>query len=191
MSAAEVDAHLDTFPEPQAAALRATRDLIAKELPGGEQVISYAMPTFKIDGIAVVGIEGFAAHNSLFPYSGSVLALIEAEHADWIAGKGTVRFPIDKPFPAPLLTRVLALRIEEINASFPKKNGQVREFHSNGFLKAKGRQDADGNPHGRWQWWRSDGSLMRTGSFRNGVRTGEWLDYDRGAVIPPQARPGA
>ena len=182
MSAAEVDAHLEAFPDRQSAALRATRDLIATALPGAEQVLSYGMPTFKIDGVAVVGIEGFAAHNSLFPYSGDVLRLIETEHADWIAGKGTVRFPQDEPFPAGMLKRIIALRIDEINASYPKKNGQVREFYRNGVLKAKGRLDAEGNLHGHWEWWRSDGSLMRTGSFRNGARTGAWLTYDGAEV---------
>ena len=179
MSAADVDAHLERFAGAQAAALRKTRDLIAKALPGAEQVISYGMPTFKIDGVAVVGIEGFKQHNSLFPYSGEVLRLIEAEHADWVAAKGTVRFPMDRPFPAPLLKKVLALRIAEINASYPKKNGQTKEFYSNGVLKLKGRITPEGKMHGAWQWFRRDGSLMRSGSFRDEVQVGEWVTYDR------------
>lgn len=176
---ADVDAHLERFPAAQADALRRTRDLIARALPGAEQVISYGMPTFKIDGVAVVGIEGFKQHNSLFPYSGDVLGLIAQEHPDWVAAKGTIHFPIDRPFPAGLLKRVLALRIAEINASYPKKNGQTKEFYDNGVLKLKGRTTAEGKMHGAWHWFRRDGSLMRAGSFRDEVQVGDWVTYDR------------
>jgi len=36
-----------------------------------------------------------------------------------------------------------------------------------------------GGLHGRWQWWRKDGSLLRSGSFDRGRQVGEWTTYDR------------
>ena len=183
MTVAEIDAHLAKFSGPQATALVGTRDRIAAALPGAEQVIAYGMPTFKIDGDTVVGFEGFRAHNSLFPYSGEVVAMVADEVPDWQVSKGTIQFPFDQVFPTKLLRRVLATRIEEINASYPKKSGVSKVFYDNGRLKAKGRMRS-GELHGAWQWWRRDGSLMRMGSFRNGVRVGEWVTYDRtGAVV--------
>lgn len=178
-----VDAHLTTFDGPQRRALERTRAAIATALPGAEQVISYGMPTFKVDGIAVVGFDGFTGHNSLFPYSGSVIELLSAEIPDQVTSKGTVRFPVDEPFPAPLLKRILAVRIAEINATFPKRSGEVKEFYDNGRLKLAGRM-RDDQMHGAWRWYRRDGSLMRTGSFRAGTQTGTWTTYDRaGAVV--------
>jgi uncharacterized protein YdhG (YjbR/CyaY superfamily) len=173
-----VDAHLATFPQAQRAALERTRATIAAALPGAEQVISYGMPTFKVEGVAVVGFEGFKAHNSLFPYSGSVIELLASEIPDQVTSKGTVQFPPDTPFPAPLLKRILQVRIAEINASYPKRSGEVKAFYDNGRLKLSGRM-RDGQMHGTWRWFRRDGSLMRTGSFRLGEQTGAWTTFDR------------
>ena len=178
MSAHPVDAHLARFAGAQAQALQTTRERIAAALPGAEQVIAYGMPTFKVDGVAVVGFDGFKAHNSLFPYSGGVVALVADARPEWAVSKGTIQFPLAEPFPGPLLKRVLALRIDEINAGYPKRGGETKEFYDNGRLKLAGRVRA-GQLHGAWRWWRRDGSLMRTGSFRDGVQTGEWTTYDR------------
>jgi uncharacterized protein YdhG (YjbR/CyaY superfamily) len=173
-----VDAHLARFTGPQAKALQTTRERIAAALPGAVQVISYGMPTFKVDGVAVVGFDGFKGHNSLFPYSGSVVALVADARPQWAVSRGTIQFPVAQAFPAALLRRVIATRIAEINAGYPKSGGQTKEFYDNGRLKASGRMRA-GQLHGAWRWWRRDGSLMRTGSFRDGARAGEWTTYDR------------
>jgi uncharacterized protein YdhG (YjbR/CyaY superfamily) len=152
-----IDAHLERFDETQRAALTATVETIRKALPGAIEVISYAMPTFKLEdakGPAVIGLDGFARHNSLFPYSGQVLEEFAAELADRLRAKGTIGFDRDRPFPAPLLRRILRARIAEINAGYPKASGQVREFYDNGSVKTAGR-------------------------IRLGERTGTWVSYDR------------
>jgi uncharacterized protein YdhG (YjbR/CyaY superfamily) len=173
-----VEDHLTRFHGPQRSALDRTRATIATALPGATQTISYGMPTFKVDGVAVVGFDGFAAHNSLFPYSGSVVAMVHGEIPEWPTSKGTIQFPPDTPFPAPLLRQILRARIAEINASYPTRTGQMKQFYDNGRLKLSGRI-RDDQMHGDWAWYRRDGSLMRTGSFRLGVQTGTWTTYDR------------
>lgn len=176
-----IDDHLEQFDDPQRAALAATVATIRKALPGAVEVISYGMPTFKLEdatGPAVVGLDGFAKHNSLFPYSGQVLEQLAVELADRIRAKGTIGFDRDRPFPAALLKRILGVRIAEINAGYPKKSGQVREFYDNGFLKAAGRMTGDVMT-GHWQWYRRDGTILRSGSFRAGEQSGEWVTYDR------------
>ncbi len=37
----------------------------------------------------------------------------------------------------------------------------------------------DGEQHGAWQWYRTDGSLMRTGEFDRGRQTGIWRTFER------------
>lgn len=32
---------------------------------------------------------------------------------------------------------------------------------------------------GYWEWFRKDGTKMRSGHFKNGERVGEWTTYDR------------
>lgn len=178
MAATTFDQHLQAFDPAQRAALTKTLDTIRRVLPGATEEISYGMPTFKIGGIAVVGIEGFKKHNSLFPYSGSVIEMLSESLPGQVTSKGTVQFERDKPFPASLLKKVLKTRITEINSTFPKKNGETKEFFDNGRLKLEGRTRA-GQVQGPWRWYRRDGSLMRSGSFKDGAQVGEWVTYDR------------
>ena len=178
MSQSVIDKHLSQFEPDQRAALEATCAVVRRALPGADEVISYGMPTFKVDGVAVLGLDGFKAHNSLFPYSGAVIGLVSEELPDLHSAKGTVQFDRERPFPAALLKRIVKLRITEINEGYPKKSGETKEYYDNGFLKLKGKTKA-GQMHGNWQWFRRDGSLMRSGSFKDGVQVGEWTTYDR------------
>ena len=42
----------------------------------------------------------------------------------------------------------------------------------------------NGEMHGAWSWYRTDGSLMRSGQFDRGRRIGTWRTHDRaGAVV--------
>jgi antitoxin component YwqK of YwqJK toxin-antitoxin module len=60
----------------------------------------------------------------------------------------------------------------------PDSRGLARDLYGDGGLKAKGRI-RDGELHGDWQWWRQDGSLMRSGTFDRGRQVREWTTYDR------------
>ena len=37
----------------------------------------------------------------------------------------------------------------------------------------------DGEMHGAWTFYRSDGSVMRTGTFDRGRQVGQWTTFDR------------
>jgi uncharacterized protein YdhG (YjbR/CyaY superfamily) len=159
--ASVIDAHLARFPDPQRRALAATVATIRRCLPGAAEAISYGMPTFRAGddrGPAIVGIDGFRQHNSLFPYSGGVLEQF-ADEVD-VHSKGTIHFDRDRAFPAGVLRRILRLRIEEINAAYPKPSGEFRAYYATGGLRTLGRLRA-GAPTGTWRHYRSDGSLVR------------------------------
>jgi len=49
--------------------------------------------------------------------------------------------------------------------------------HRDGSLRAKG-QTLDDLPTGYWEWFRKDGTRLRSGHFKAGVRVGEWTTYD-------------
>jgi antitoxin component YwqK of YwqJK toxin-antitoxin module len=56
-------------------------------------------------------------------------------------------------------------------------------YFPNGRVKFEGA-NLDGEMHGPWAWYRTDGSLMRTGAFDRGRRTGTWRTFDRtGRVV--------
>jgi antitoxin component YwqK of YwqJK toxin-antitoxin module len=55
--------------------------------------------------------------------------------------------------------------------------------YSSGGMKYTGFR-LDGEMHGDWSWFRTDGSPMRTGSFDRGRQVGTWRTFDRsGAVV--------
>jgi antitoxin component YwqK of YwqJK toxin-antitoxin module len=49
---------------------------------------------------------------------------------------------------------------------------------SDGSVKANGFE-LDGKLHGHWEWFRPDGSLMRSGEFDLGHQVGMWRTWDR------------
>jgi antitoxin component YwqK of YwqJK toxin-antitoxin module len=52
------------------------------------------------------------------------------------------------------------------------------ETHKDGSIWARG-QMLDGVPTGYWEWFRRDGTKMRSGTFKNGKQVGEWITYDK------------
>jgi antitoxin component YwqK of YwqJK toxin-antitoxin module len=50
--------------------------------------------------------------------------------------------------------------------------------HKDGSIWAKGKM-ADGVPAGYWEWFRKDGSKLRSGNFDMGQQVGEWITYDK------------
>lgn len=173
--------HYARFADPQRDALVASVAVVRAALPGAGEVFSYGLPTFKLDGgngPAVVAIEGFKNHNSIFPFSTAVLTRLADELAQYPQTKGGIHVDRDKPVPRPLLKRMLAIRIGEVNAASPSSKGEVRRYYDNGFLKESGRMRGD-LMTGAWRWFRRDGTILRSGSFRDGEQTGDWVTYDR------------
>ncbi len=52
------------------------------------------------------------------------------------------------------------------------------KHHKGGTLWARG-QTVDGVPEGFWEWFRKDGTLLRSGTFEKGEQVGEWTTYNR------------
>ena len=52
------------------------------------------------------------------------------------------------------------------------------EYYKDGRIGAKG-QTLNELPSGYWEWFRKDGTKMRSGTFENGQQVGEWATYDR------------
>lgn len=178
MSKVLVDKHLKKFDVRQRQILNNLREMIAEELPTATQVMKYGIPTFLVEGVAILGFDGYKKHNSLFPYSGATNMLLGKELAEYEQTKGSIHFALDKRFPRPLLKKIIKARISQINASYPKRTGEYLEFYGNGVLKAIGKMKAD-KLHGNWKWFRKDGVIMRSGSFENGKQTGIWITYDQ------------
>lgn len=56
------------------------------------------------------------------------------------------------------------------------------KYHADGSVWAKGFMDGE-IMEGKWEWFRKDGTKMRSGSFKKGKQVGEWATYNaKGAV---------
>ena len=110
-----IDSHLARFDPPQRDTLAVLRDTLRELLPDAEECISYNMPCFKIDGVAVAGFDGFKKHCSYFPHSGNIVGRV-AGIPTWctVASAGTLQFPVDRPLPKTLVRRLVRARLREI-----------------------------------------------------------------------------
>lgn len=56
--------------------------------------------------------------------------------------------------------------------------GDTIKYHADGkTMWSKGKVKG-GNPDGYWEWFRTDGTLKRSGTFKNGDLVGTWTTYD-------------
>lgn len=51
-------------------------------------------------------------------------------------------------------------------------------YHRDGSIWAKGNI-VGGEPEGYWEWFRKDGTIVRSGTFKRGKQTAAWTAYDR------------
>jgi antitoxin component YwqK of YwqJK toxin-antitoxin module len=64
----------------------------------------------------------------------------------------------------------------------PSEASSEIAHYPNGNVKFRGAY-LDGEMHGDWEWFRTDGSRMRTGAFNRGKQIGVWRTYDRSGEI--------
>ncbi len=86
------------------------RAIIRRVVPEAEEVISYGIPSYKLNGY-LIGFAAFKNHCSLFP--GHTVADFAEELKGYKTSKGTIQFPHDKPPPEELVTAILKVRVAE------------------------------------------------------------------------------
>jgi uncharacterized protein YdhG (YjbR/CyaY superfamily) len=114
VSAEEVDEYLRGVEEPKRSTLQTLRSTILEIVPEAEQVISYNVPAFRVDGKIVAGFAAFKDHLSYLPFSGSVFAQLGDELEGYQGTKSALHFGVDEPLPRPLIEKLIAVRREEI-----------------------------------------------------------------------------
>jgi uncharacterized protein YdhG (YjbR/CyaY superfamily) len=94
------------------AVLTRLRRTIRAAAPGAEEVISYSMPAYKLNGVLVY-FAAFENHCSFFPASKAILKRFAKELRPFDASGATIRFTSDHPLPATLVRRIVRARIQE------------------------------------------------------------------------------
>lgn len=114
-TAGSIDEYIADFPAETRAALEELRTLISLAAPEASETISYAIPTFDLEGKHLVHFAGYAKHVGLYP-TPSGLSAFKEELEPYQSGKGTARFPLGRPLPADLIRRIVEFRIHEVKA---------------------------------------------------------------------------
>ena len=110
-----VDDYLAEVPEEGRTALEKLRGTIRAVAPDATQTISYRIPTFDYRGMHLVRFSGSKNHCTFFTM-GYLPPAVEADLAKYGTGRGSVRFPADRPLPAALVKKVVKARIAGIEA---------------------------------------------------------------------------
>lgn len=109
------DAYLATRPADQRACLQSLRAQLTQLLPGAEEVISYAMPGFRIGKTVIAGYAGHARTCGFYPHSGNIIPGFAADLAarGLRHTPGAISFTPAHPLPPDLVARLVAARLAE------------------------------------------------------------------------------
>ncbi len=121
MANPQVDRLYKNSPSPQRETMLAMRKNILAIIPQAEEVISYGMPAFKVNGTVVAGLLSHKSHVGFYPFSGSVLGNFKSELKNYKHTKSALHVPIDKPLPKSLLKKLLNARISQC----PVQRGEI------------------------------------------------------------------
>ena len=111
-TASSIDEYMAGFPPQTQRALEGLRALIKASAPDATETISYAIPTFDLNGRHLVHFAAFAKHIGFYP-TGSGIEAFKEELKPYRSGKGSVQFPSGQPMPTDLIRRIVEFRVEE------------------------------------------------------------------------------
>jgi uncharacterized protein YdhG (YjbR/CyaY superfamily) len=106
-----VDEFIATYPKDVQLIIKKIRTTIKKAAPKAEEIISYRMPAYKFHG-RLLYFSAFKKHIGLYPMV-SGIANFKKELSIYKGAKGSVQFPLNKPIPYDLITKIVKFRVKE------------------------------------------------------------------------------
>lgn len=117
-----IDEYIAGFPDDVQQLLEKIRVAARKAVPKATEAIKYGIPTFVQQG-NIVSFAAYKNHVSLYPAPVGV-AEFEAEIAPYLASKATLQFPLDKPLPSALVTKVTRYQAKRLSEKAAEKKGE-------------------------------------------------------------------
>jgi uncharacterized protein YdhG (YjbR/CyaY superfamily) len=109
-----VNAYFARQPAAVQKVLSGVRATLRKALGGADEVISYQIPTYQINGTAVVYLAAWKRHYSIYPITSRLLEALGPELEPYWFPKDTLRFQWSAPVPGKLIERIAKLRAREV-----------------------------------------------------------------------------
>ena len=109
---ATVDGYLAALPDDVRARMAEIRRLLRSLVPDGEETISYAMPTFTLDGRPLLHLAAWKRHIGLYPLP-PLDAELAAAVAPYRGTKDTLELRHSRPLPTDLVARVVQVLVDQ------------------------------------------------------------------------------
>ena len=122
-AAKNINEYIAGYPDDVQKILQKIRTTIRKAAPDAKEAISYQIPTFTLKG-NLVHFAAFKKHIGFYPTSGAI-AKFQRELSAYEGAKGTARFPLDKPIPFSLISKIVKFRVKE-NLARAKAKGKKK-----------------------------------------------------------------
>jgi uncharacterized protein YdhG (YjbR/CyaY superfamily) len=106
-----VDEYIAQFPEDVQHILVKIRAVIKESAPEAVEKISYHMPAFYLNG-KLIFFSVYKHHIGIYPKTSGMEASIEGLSA-FKGTKSSVHFPLDKPMPYELISKIVKFRVAE------------------------------------------------------------------------------
>jgi uncharacterized protein YdhG (YjbR/CyaY superfamily) len=115
-----VNEYLSAFPTVVRSKLESMREIVKKAAPTAEEVISYNMPAYRQKRVLVY-FSAFKQHIGFYPTSSGINEF-KSELSGYKFSKGAIQFPLDKPLPVKLISRIVRFREREnLDTTLSKK----------------------------------------------------------------------
>ena len=105
-----IDEYIAGFPPDVQEILEKIRVTIRRAAPDAEEAIKYQMPTFILKG-NLVHFSAWKKHIGFYAATGN--ETLKNELSVYAGPKGSLKFPLDKPMPFGLITRIVMFRVKE------------------------------------------------------------------------------
>jgi uncharacterized protein YdhG (YjbR/CyaY superfamily) len=120
----DIDGYIATFPNDVQEILEKIRMTIRKAAPDAEEIISYQIPSFTLKGKYLIYFAAYKKHIGLYPAPRGI-EKFKKELSLYGSGKGTLKFPLDKPIPFNLISRIVKFRAKE-NLETAEEKGEKK-----------------------------------------------------------------
>ena len=114
-----IDEYIADFPADVQKSLEKVRSTIQKAAPRADEAIKYQIPTFVLNG-NLISFAGYKHHIGLYPGSRAIEEF-QDEVSKYQTSKGTVQFPLDKPVPVGLISKITKFCVQR-NLAKPQKD---------------------------------------------------------------------
>lgn len=107
-----VEEYLSSLPTNTKDLLMIVLDLIREIAPDAKEIISYNIPAFKLNGKSLIYFAGWKEHISIYPIPRGD-ENFQTAISPYQAGKGTIKFSINKKLPLALIKKIIKFSVKE------------------------------------------------------------------------------